>query len=229
MKLLIIIPAYNEQGSICKVMDELKNEYPQYDSIVVNDGSKDKTKEICMQNNYPILDLPVNLGLAGAVQTGLKYAKENNYDCAVQLDGDGQHSPKFIVKLLEKMQNDNADIVIGSRFVTIKKPKSLRMFGSYLISWAMRLTTGQKICDPTSGMRLYNKKMIDEFSSDTNYTPEPDTVSYLIKNGAKISEVQVEMNERTSGKSYLTFTRSAYYMLRMGASIIFIQFIRKRR
>ena len=102
------------------------------------------------------------------------------------------------------------------------------MIGSYMISWAMRLTTHKAITDPTSGMRMFNKKMIREFAVSLNYGPEPDTISYLIKNGAKISEVQVEMKERTAGKSYLNFTRSIAYMIRMGISIIFIQNFRKR-
>ena len=121
-----------------------------------------------------------------------------------------------------------ADIVIGSRFITVKKPKSLRMAGSYLISWAIRLTTGKAICDPTSGMRMFNRKMLEEFAANLNYAPEPDTISYLIKNGAVVKELQVEMGERIAGTSYLNFARSVEYMIKMGLSILLIQWFRKR-
>ena len=169
----------------------------------------------------------MNLGLAGAFQTGLRYAAENDYDCAIQLDADGQHKPEYIAAMLEELE-DGADIVIGSRFLTVKKPKTLRMLGSYIISWSIRLTTGRAICDPTSGMRLFNRAMVEEFAQNLNYGPEPDTISYLIKNGAKVKEVQVEMGERVAGQSYLTFYKSIQYMVKMSISILLIQWFRKR-
>ncbi|MEG2393861.1 MAG: glycosyltransferase family 2 protein [Ruthenibacterium sp.] len=228
MKPLIIIPAYNEQESLPRVVDALLRDYPQYDCVVVNDGSRDNTARICRERGCPLLDLPVNLGLAGAVQTGLKYAYAHGYTRALQLDADGQHRTEYIAPLLAAMDKTGADIVVGSRFLTVKKPKTLRMVGSYLISWAMRLTTGVKICDPTSGMRLYGPRMISEFATDANYTPEPDTISYLLKNGARVTEVQVKMDERIAGQTYLNFSRSAAYMIRMGMSILIIQWFRKR-
>lgn len=226
-KLLIVIPAYNEQANIVRVVTELGRHYPQYDYVVVNDGSRDATAALCRQHDFHLIDLPVNLGLAGAFQTGLRYAAEHGYDCALQFDADGQHLPQYIAPMLELLES-GADIVIGSRFVTVKKPKSLRMVGSYLISWAIRLTTGKAICDPTSGMRMFNRKMLEEFASNLNYAPEPDTISYLIKNGAVVRELQVEMAERTAGASYLNFTRSVEYMVKMGLSILLIQWFRKR-
>lgn len=226
-KLLIVIPAYNEEGNIVHVVNELVAHYPQYDYVVVNDGSRDHTAVLCRQNGFRLIDLPVNLGLAGAFQTGLRYAAENGYDCALQFDADGQHKPEYIQPMLEELEN-GADIVIGSRFLTVKKPKSLRMLGSYLISWAIRLTTGQAICDPTSGMRMFNRRMVEEFALNLNYGPEPDTISYLIKNGAVVREIQVQMGERLTGTSYLNFTRSIQYMLKMGLSILLIQWFRKR-
>ncbi|MEG1049257.1 MAG: glycosyltransferase, partial [Oscillospiraceae bacterium] len=146
-----------------------------------------------------------------------------------QFDADGQHLPQYIQPMIDRMEKTGADIVIGSRFITVKKPKSMRMVGSYLISWAMTLTTGERICDPTSGMRLFNKKMIEEFSFDANFAPEPDTISFLLRNGAKISEVQVEMGERIAGESYLNPVNAVKYMTRMGISIIIIQWFRKRK
>lgn len=228
MKCLVIIPAYNEEENIVRVIENLKENYSAYDYIVINDGSSDNTAGLCRRMGYELIDLPVNLGLAGAFQTGLKYAYRRGYDYAIQFDADGQHRPEFIGSMLDKIQ-EGYDIVIGSRFVTEKKPHSMRMLGSNLISMATRLTTGKKVKDPTSGMRMFNKKMIAEFALNLNYGPEPDTISYLLKQGATIAEVQVEMDERIAGESYLNLSRSAMYMLRMLLSILFIQNFRKRR
>lgn len=185
MKLLIVIPAYNEEENIERVVEELQSKYRQYDYLIVNDGSRDRTSEICHRNHYHILDLPINLGLTGAFQTGMKYAYENGYDCVLQFDADGQHLPKYISMMLEKME-EGYDIVIGSRFVDEKKNKSFRMLGSFLISKAIRMTTGRKIADPTSGMRMFNRDMIREFANNINYEPEPDTISFLVKQGAEV-------------------------------------------
>lgn len=227
MKVLAIIPAYNEAENIVRVIEELS--VYDYDYIIVNDGSADCTSEICKERGYNLLDLPVNLGLTGAVQAGMQYAYRHDYDCAVQLDGDGQHDPKYLVDMLRHMQNTGDDIVIGSRFVTEKKPSSLRMMGSNLIEWAIRLTTGKTIHDPTSGLRLYNRKMIEAYSKDMNLTPEPDTMSFLLHCGICISEVQVEMRERIAGTSYLNLTKSIQYMLRMGISVMLIQWFRNTK
>ena len=226
-KLLIVIPAHNEEASIVPVVRDLIENYPQYDYVVVNDGSRDKTAALCRQNGFHLIDLPVNLGLAGAFQTGLRYAAEHDYDCAMQMDADGQHKPEYIAEMLAALE-EGSDIVIGSRFLTVKKPKTLRMVGSYIISWSIRLTTGRAICDPTSGMRMFNRAMVQEFAENLNYGPEPDTISYLIKNGAKVKEVQVQMGERTAGQSYLTLWRSVQYMVKMSVSILLIQWFRKR-
>ena len=226
-KLLIVIPAHNEEASIVPVVRDLIDNYPQYDYVVVNDGSRDKTAALCRQNGFHLIDLPVNLGLAGAFQTGLRYAAEHDYDCAMQMDADGQHKPEYIAEMLAALEEGN-DIVIGSRFLNVKKPRTLRMAGSYIISWSIRLTTGRAICDPTSGMRMFNRAMVQEFAQNLNYGPEPDTISYLIKNGAKVREVQVKMGERTAGQSYLTFWRSVQYMVKMSVSILLIQWFRKR-
>ena len=225
--LLIIVPAYNEQDNIKRVVDNLIENYPQYDYVVVNDGSKDHTRDICVENNYNLIDLPINLGLAGGFQVGMKYAYSEGYKYAMQFDADGQHRPEYIAILLEKMK-EGYDIVIGSRFVSEKKSFSMRMLGSRLISMVIMLTTGKRIKDPTSGMRLFNKKMIKECAENINYGPEPDTISYLVKNGASVTEVQVKMDERTKGESYLTKFKSITYMIRMLVSILVIQNFRKR-
>ncbi len=227
-QVLIIIPAYNEAENIERVVENLRENYPQWDYLVVNDGSKDSTAEICRQHGYPLLDLPVNLGLAGAFQAGIRYAYQNGYTAALQFDGDGQHEPCYIEKMIEKMEQESLDIVIGSRFCEERKPHTLRMLGSTLIASAIRLTTGKKVTDPTSGMRLFNVTVMKSFSDKINYGPEPDTLSYLLRCGASISEVQVEMHERIAGTSYLNLGRSIRYMLNMFVSILFVQFFRPR-
>ena len=224
---LIIIPAYNEESNIERVVDHLVQNFPQYDYVVVNDGSKDSTGEICRKRGYNFLDLPVNLGLAGAFQAGIRYAYKKGYECAIQLDGDGQHRPDFIGDMKKKI-DEGYDIVIGSRFIDEKKPMTMRMLGSNLLELAIRLTTGWDIKDPTSGMRMFSRKMIREFAMGLNYGPEPDTVSYLVKQGAKVAEIPVIMDERISGTSYLTPIRAAKYMTQMLVSILVIQNFRKR-
>ena len=158
MKTLLIIPAYNEEESLESTINSLVEVRPDVDFLVVNDGSKDGTVAVCRANSYPFLDLPTNLGLSGAFQAGMKYAYRHDYDCAIQFDADGQHLPKYISSLEQTIRTN--DIVIGSRFIDKKKPTSLRMLGSNLISFAIRLTTGKKLTDPTSGMRAFNKRMI---------------------------------------------------------------------
>lgn len=228
MRLLIVIPAYNEAANIKRVVDNLIENFSQYDYIIVNDGSKDDTAKICRENDYNLLDLANNLGLTGAVSAGMRYAYQNNYDAVLQFDGDGQHRPEYIKELLDTMQKKNVDIVIGSRFVTEKKPKTLRMLGNNLIAGLIRLTTGKYIKDTTSGMRLYGRRVIEEFSRNINYAPEPDTISYLIKSGMTVDEVQVTMDERIAGESYLNFAKSVKYMILQCFSIVFIQAFRRR-
>lgn len=225
MKTLLIIPAYNEEKSLKATIDSLSG--LDVDYLIVNDGSKDSTVQVCRDNHYPFLDLSTNLGLAGAFQAGMKYAYRHDYDCAIQFDADGQHLSEYIEPLIEAVKEN--DIAIGSRFINEKKPKSMRMLGSNLISAAIRLTTNKKLTDPTSGMRAFNKRMIKQLALGLNFGPEPDTVSYLIKRAdAKVVEVPVKMADRFAGESYLKPWTSAMYMLRMTISILFIQLIRKR-
>lgn len=226
MRVLIIVPAYNEQGNIEKVITTLKSKCSQYDYLIVNDGSKDKTEQICKNNGYHFVSHPVNLGLAAAIQTGMLYAYQNGYDAAIQFDGDGQHDPDYISKMAKEIEKGN-NIVIGSRFVTEKKPHSLRMLGSNLIQFAIKLTTGKTIKDTTSGMRMFDKAMIKKLAFAVDLGPEPDTVALLVRKGAKVSEIQVEMHDRTEGESYLNFANSVNYMLRMFVSILILQWLRK--
>ena len=224
-EVLVIIPAYNEEANIGRVAENLVRNHPELDYVIVNDGSADRTAEICRENGYCLLDLPVNLGLAGAFQAGMKYADRKGYRFAVQFDGDGQHRAEYIGPMREKME-EGYNIVIASRFVTEKKPHSMRMLGSRIIAAAIRLSSGASIADPTSGMRMYDRRMIHLFANQINYPPEPDTVSWLVKNGAKVAEVQAVMDERTGGVSYLTPMNAVRYMTRTLISILFIQSFR---
>lgn len=226
-KILVIIPAYNEEENICTVVEGILSGYPELDYIVVNDGSADHTAQLCRDHGYHLLDLPVNLGLAGAFQAGMKYAYRNGYGYAIQFDADGQHLPEYIEPMRKKM-DEGYDIIIGSRFVTEKKPRSMRMLGSNLISWAIRLSTRKNIKDPTSGMRMFNRIMISKFANSLNFGPEPDTISHLIRNGVRVSEIQVKMQERMAGESYLNAYKSVVYMIRMMCSILIIQNFRRK-
>ena len=223
--ILLIIPAYNEEENIEKVIEEIKKYNLDY--VIINDGSSDNTKKICEEKKYNIINLAVNLGLAGAFQTGVIYAHNKGYSYVVQFDGDGQHKAEYVESMRKKM-DEGFDIVIASRFINSKKPFTMRMLGSTLISFAIKLTTASSIKDPTSGMRMYNKKLIEELAFNINYAPEPDTVSYLIKQGAKVAEVPCTMEERQGGIRYLTPFNAISYMLRILSSILFIQNFRKR-
>ena len=229
MKILIIIPAYNEAENIERVVDNLIENYPQYDYVIINDGSTDDTRKICARRGYNLLYLPINVGLSVAIKSGMRYANYYGYDYVLQLDGDGQHDPMYIKDLQVCMEQTGADIVIGSRFKTERKPINSRMIGSQLITTAIFLTTkGKYIGDVTSGMRLFNKKMIKRFGYDMHYSPEPDTLAYLLNCGVKIEEVQVQMHERIAGVSYLNFKSSIWYMMKMMFSIFLFQWVRKR-
>jgi glycosyltransferase involved in cell wall biosynthesis len=228
-RILAVIPAYNEQDNIVSTIEDLRNNAPGVDYVVVNDGSRDRTLDICQQRGYNYVNLPVNLGLAGAFQTGMKYAYEHGYDYAIQFDADGQHSAAYISEMVKIARRSEANIVIGSRFANTKKPVSARMAGSALITAMILITTRKRIQDPTSGMRLFDRKMISILANELDFGPEPDTVSLLMRWGYKVEEVQVEMRERTAGESYLNFTKSVTYMLRMSISILLVQWFRRKK
>ena len=229
-KVILVIPAYNEEENILKtyksVMDYNNKNKTDYDVIIINDGSKDKTSSICHENNIPVIDLIHNLGIGGAVQTGYKYAYENDYDIAVQFDGDGQHDVRYVKNIIEPIINKESDMVIGSRFVknidTFKSTFSRRI-GINIISFFIKLVTRKKIYDTTSGFRAVNKKIIKDFASSypVEY-PEPLTTTEIIRKGYKISEVSVEMKEREGGVSSIRAWKSAYYMITVVVSIIII-------
>ena len=200
LKTLVVIPAYNEALNIEKTITDLQTNAPQVDYVVINDGSKDNTLEVLEKNGYNYINGFLNQGLFGAVQTGFKYAYEKGYDIAIQFDGDGQHSAAYIQDLVDEIEK-GSNIVIGSRFVSEKKPWTARMAGSRLIAAAIKLVTGKTVLDPTSGFRAYDKACIKEYAFESNMPPEPDTLVYMYRKKKKIKEVQVQMSEREFGES----------------------------
>ena len=223
MKVLIIVPAYNEDESLQRVVKHLIDTCPKYDYVIVDDGSSDRTKEICEQNGFNAIHLPVNRGLTGAIQTGMQYALENGYDMALQFDADGQHLPEYIESMVQCMEETECDIVIASRFYNTRMPLRMRTVGGKIISGAIKWTTGKYLTDPTSGMRLYKKNIMRMFTEISFLSPEPDTMAYLVRMGADVQEVQVRMEDRSAGKSYLTPVNAAKYMVRILSSILFFQ------
>ena len=223
MKLLIIIPAYNEAESLRGVIERLRSTCPQYDYIIVNDGSTDETKELCEKNGYNVINHTVNKGLAEAVRTGMKYALENGYDAALQFDADGQHLSEYINSMVNCMKESGCDIVIGSRFLNSKMPFRLRTLGGKIIFHAVRHAANAELSDPTSGMRLFSADIMSLFIENKHFTPEPDTLAFLIRMGADIREVKVTMEDRMAGQSYLTPINATKYMFKMIKSILYSQ------
>jgi glycosyltransferase involved in cell wall biosynthesis len=217
-RILVIIPAYNEVGSVGKVVEGAKIQLPQIEVLVVNDGSTDLTSEIAKSKGALALDLPFNLGIGGAMQAGYQYAYKKGYDIAIQVDGDGQHDPKEIGKLLRALEEKKMDMVIGSRFIGDPGYKSsmMRRIGISIFSRVISMIVGQKITDPTSGFRAANRKAIQLFAS--NYPqdyPEPEAVILLHQCRLKMGEIPVGMSERYSGESSITKIRSIYYMVKV--------------
>ena len=231
-KVLVIIPAYNESKNIVKTVKSLITTNKNLDYVVINDGSIDDTKDVCIKNNINFIDLPVNLGIGGAVQTGYLYAYDNAYDIAIQYDGDGQHNPLYIDDLIKDIENGN-DLTIGSRYLSELsefKSTKMRQFGIKILSFLIKFVTKKKIYDPTSGFRACNKKIIKLFAFDypVDY-PEPDSVAKLIKAGYKIGEIPVKMNPREYGKSSINFFGSIYYIIKVSICILSVNFIKKER
>lgn len=222
MKVIVIIPAYNEEKNLNKLFQGIRQLCPDFDILVVNDCSRDRTHDICQSNNVKVINLPVNLGIGGAVQTGYKYACKNSYDIAVQLDGDGQHDPASIALLVKEIKN-GYNLCIGSRFITGRGFQStlFRRAGIRFFSLLIRFMTGQLITDPTSGFRACDCEVIRNFSLEypTDY-PEPETLVKVFNRGMKIKEVPVEMKQRECGKSSITNIKSLYYLVKVSIAIM---------
>lgn len=223
MKKLVIIPAYNECKSILKAVDDIRCNAPGFDYIVINDCSTDSTLDVCKKNSLHYVNLPVNLGIGGAVQTGYIYAFQNGYDLAVQFDGDGQHDASYLEEMARQMDETNSDMVIGSRFIEREgfQSSGLRRVGIRYFSLLIRLLTGSRVTDPTSGMRMVNRDVMRVYADDypKDY-PEPESVVAILRMKKKVTELPVVMRERKEGRSSIGGVKSAYYMIKVTLAIL---------
>ncbi|GGG19293.1 glycosyltransferase family 2 protein [Paenibacillus aceti] len=221
MKKLAIIPAFNEEGNLGVLIEKFKD--IDIDILVINDCSTDKTIDICKKYGVKYIDLPCNLGIGGAVQTGYKYAASNNYDIAIQIDGDGQHNPHYINDLVSPIINEQADMVIGSRYIAKEGFQStfIRRVGIKYFTRLIKLLLKKRITDPTSGFRACNRRVIEFFSGKypSDY-PEPETIVTLLRNELKVVEVPVIMNSRESGVSSINKIKAVYYMIKVSLAIL---------
>lgn len=223
MKKLIIIPAYNESACIEDTVHDIMENAADFDYVIINDCSTDNTREICERNGFNIVNLPINLGIGGAVQTGYMYAMEYGYDVAVQVDGDGQHDPQFLRQMAEYLEAHKVDMVIGSRFIEKEGFQSswLRRVGIVYFTKLIKLCTGATITDPTSGLRMAGKKVIRMFADcyPKDY-PEPESTVMALMQGCKVDEIPVVMRERQGGVSSITMKKSIYYMIKVTLAIL---------
>ena len=231
MKSLVIIPAYNEQDSIISVIEKLKADFQEADYVVINDCSKDNTIKILSENHANYVNLPLNLGIGGGVQTGYKYAMKKGYDIAIQIDGDGQHDTAYLKTVIEPIKKDEADIVIGSRFINKEgfQSSGMRRFGINFLSGLIKICCGTKVLDVTSGFRAVNRTYICEYAREypVDY-PEPEAIVKASLAGARIKEVPVIMKERESGTSSISPLKSIYYMIKVSLAIIVCRLTHKK-
>ena len=229
MKKLVIIPAYNEAGNIVKTVTDVVENAPGFDYVIINDCSKDNTLEICREHGFRVIDLPCNMGIGGGVQTGYLYAKRHGYDIAVQFDGDGQHNASYLEQMAEKLEREHLDMLIGSRYIAKKgfQSSGARRAGIKYFTGLIKLVTGKKITDPTSGMRMVNRDIICQFAEDypKDY-PEPESVVTILKQKKNVEEIAVEMNAREEGTSSISMYNAVYYMIKVSLAIL-IAAIRK--
>ena len=229
MKKLVIIPAFNESASIERAVDDIRQNAPGFDYIVINDCSTDDKLKVCRKNGIKHVNLYVNLGIGGAVQTGYLYGCQNGYDLAVQFDGDGQHDPLFLDVMAQYLEEHSADMVIGSRFIEKKGFQSsrARRIGIVFFTKLIKIMTGATITDPTSGLRMVGRNVIELFSNDypRDY-PEPESVVAILRRHMKVIEIPVVMKEREGGVSSISLKKSVYYMIKVTLAIL-IERIRK--
>lgn len=232
MKILVIIPAYNEALNIENTVQALQEQFSAADYVIINDCSKDDTLAICFNRDFNVISLPVNLGIGGGMQTGYKYAAENGYDIAIQFDGDGQHNAEYIKDLIAPIVEGKADLVIGSRFINKEgfQTSKMRRIGIRWLCGVLRLCSGVKVTDATSGFRAASKDLVDFFAE--NYAqdyPEPESIIAAKLNRFKIQEVPVVMNERTAGVSSINPLKSVYYMIKVSLAIVLYRIVGFRR
>lgn len=229
-RMLIVIPAYNESKNIKRVLQQIKEEIPGADIVVIDDGSDDDTSKIVQEMGVSVVRHLFNLGIGGAMQTGYRFADEKGYDIAVQVDADGQHNPGEIAALIEPLKQNKADIVIGSRFIEGANYRSTiaRKLGIAIFSRMMTHIMHQRVTDTTSGFRAVNRRVITFFANDYPYD-YPEVEALLIGHRAKfrIQEIPVTMNKRSEGRSSITSARSIYYMIKVSLAI-FINLLREK-
>ena len=222
-KVLLIIPAYNEEESLRSLIEEIKTVCSGMDYLVVNDCSSDGTDSLLSELGANYITLPCNMGIGGAVQSGYRYAAQNGYDIAIQIDGDGQHDVRFVKDMVKLIEDKQADVVIGSRFIDKEgfQSSQARRLGIRILSMLIRLMCGAMVKDVTSGFRAVNRRFIELFAEayPDDY-PEPEVIVTAKLYGAKIKEVPVVMRERTTGKSSINLKRSVYYMIKVSLAII---------
>jgi hypothetical protein len=223
MRILVIIPALNEQASIGRVIAAIRDALPDIDIIVINDGSTDNTERVALAAGAMVASLPFNLGIGSAMQTGFIYARDHGYDVAFQVDGDGQHDAQELFQLLDRLQTTDADVVIGSRYIEDRgyiTPR-LRRTGIVVLSWLISLIVGQHITDPTSGFRASNRRAILFCATEYPFDyPEPEAIVLFRRAGLRVNEIAVTMNPRYGGQSSITPVRSGYYMIKVIMAIM---------
>lgn len=229
MKKLVIIPAFNESRSILRAVQDIKEHAPGFDYVVINDCSTDDTLKVCQENGLNHVNLSVNLGIGGAVQTGYLYGCQNHYDLAVQFDGDGQHDAAYLEQMAEELVRTCSDMVIGSRFIEKEgfQSSGLRRVGIRYFSTLIHLLTGVRVTDPTSGMRMVNRDIMKIYAE--NYPkdyPEPESVVAILRKKKKVTELPVMMREREEGISSIAGPKSAYYMIKVTLAI-FMEILRR--
>ena len=231
MKKIVIIPAYNEISNIRTTVQDILDHAPGFDYVIINDCSQDGTMRFCTEQGMNIINLPVNLGIGGAVQTGYLYAWRNGYDVAVQFDGDGQHDASYLGEMADFLREQQADMVIGSRYIKKEgfQSSGIRQFGIRYFSALIKLLTGKRVTDPTSGMRMVNRDVMKIYSEDypVDY-PEPESVVMILRMGKKVSEIPVIMRERQGGVSSISPRKAVYYMIKVTLAIL-MECLRKRR
>lgn len=223
MKTLVMIPCYNEEENLERVIARLGRRAPGVDYLIINDCSTDRSKEICEENGFSYISLPVNLGIGGGVQSGYLYAVEHDYDITVQMDGDGQHDPAYLADLIRPVEEGRLDMAIGSRFIEKSgfQSSALRRFGINIISLLIRILTGAKIKDTTSGFRACNKELTAFYARHyAQDFPEPEAIVSAVCGGWRVGEVPVVMEERMGGTSSIRSFKSAYYMIKVTLSLI---------
>ena len=223
-RIVAVVPAYNESGAIGGIVDEIREFDPALDVVVVDDASTDETAAIAAAHGATVLRLPFNVGIGGAVQTGFRYALEHEYETAVRLDGDGQHDPRELPKLFAPLERGDANLVIGSRFVDPSgsyRPPFARRVGIRVFARLVSLLGGQRVTDTTSGFMALDRVGIALFAEEFPHDyPEVEATLVALRSGLRLAQVQVEMRERETGSSSITFVRSVYYLVKVTLALL---------